>query len=178
LPRPNGGGGGGPQALRSYEPAPRVEAAPVPVAAPQAFASPRSYLDLVALAGEKRDVLLKISLETHMRPVSFREQSIEVALLPGADPGVIQTLSKKLKEWTGQVWGVSVSRNAPAGPTMRDIKDQHLASIDAEAQKDPLVKAIMDMFPGSTLRVKTREEQVPDALYEDAFMERDDMEDE
>ncbi|MEQ1768419.1 MAG: DNA polymerase III subunit gamma/tau [Devosia sp.] len=179
LPR-NGGGGGGPQALRSYEPAPRVqaEAVSVPLAVPQAYSNPRSYLDLVALAGERREVLLKIALETQMRPVAFREQSIEVALLPGADPGVIQTLSRKLKEWTGQVWGVSVSRNAPVGPTMRDIKDQHLAAIDAEAQKDPLVKAILDMFPGSTLRVKTREEQVPDALYEDAFVEREDLEDE
>ncbi|MEO6395284.1 MAG: DNA polymerase III subunit gamma/tau [Devosia sp.] len=171
----NGGGvAGGPQAVRQI--APRVEAAPRPTAVPQAFANPRSYLDLVALAGEKRDVLLKIALETQLRPVAFREQSIEVALAPGADPGVIQTLSRRLKEWTGQVWGISVSRNAPAGPTIRDIKDRHSEALAAEAQQDPLVQAILDMFPGSTVTVKTREEQVPDALYEDAF--QNDLEDE
>jgi DNA polymerase-3 subunit gamma/tau len=167
-------GGGGPQAARSYEPAPqqRIETAPLP----QTFANPRSYLELVALAGEKRDVLLKIALETEMRPVAFREKSIEVALMPGADPGIIQTLSKRLKEWTGQVWGISVSRSAPAGPTMRDIREQHQAAQKQEAHQDPLVQAILDMFPGSTVRVKTREEQVPDSAYEDAF--QNEMEDE
>ncbi|MEQ1899376.1 MAG: DNA polymerase III subunit gamma/tau [Devosia sp.] len=169
------GGGGGPQAMRAYEPAPRqrVEAAP----APQGFANPRSYLELVALAGERRDVLLKIALETQMRPVAFREKSIEVALMPGADPGVIQTLSQRLKLWTGQIWGVSVSRTAPAGPSMRDIREQHEAERTEQAQQDPLVQAILDMFPGSRVTVKTREKQslppteagVPDSVYEDAF---------
>src|SRR5207253_9251970 len=54
----------GPIAARQYDPAPRFEAAPS--AAPQPMPSPRSYLELVALAGEKRDVLLKTALETQM----------------------------------------------------------------------------------------------------------------
>ena len=41
----------------------------------------------------------------------------------------------------------------------------------AEAADDPLVKAIMDMFPGSTVKVTLKEEQIPDAAYEDAFSE-------
>ncbi|RYE08955.1 MAG: DNA polymerase III subunit gamma/tau [Hyphomicrobiales bacterium] len=182
----SGGGGGtpgvphrgtvnaGPQALR-VEPSPRFEAAPVaaPVAAPQAvtLATPRSYLELVALAGEKRDIVLKIALETQMRPVSFREKSIEVALVEGADPAVIQMLSARLKLWTGQIWGVSVSRAPATGPTIRDVKEQFKAEAKAEAHEDPLVKAILDRFPGSTVTVKLKEEEVPDAAYEDAFME-------
>ncbi|MEO6014779.1 MAG: DNA polymerase III subunit gamma/tau [Devosia sp.] len=161
----------GPQAMRQLEPAPRVEIAPM--AAP--FASPRSYLELVALAGEKRDVVLKIALETQMRPVAFREKSIEVALVEGADPAIIQTLSARLKLWTGQVWGVSVSRAPATGPTMRDVKQQHVEAQKSEAQDDPLVKAILEMFPGSKVTVKLREDEVPDAAYEDAFSdERED----
>jgi DNA polymerase-3 subunit gamma/tau len=161
----------GPQALRQLEPAPRYETSAVPVAAPEAMASPRTYLELVALAGEKRDMLLKIALETKMRPVAFREQSIEVALVEGADPAIIQTLSKRLREWTGQVWGVSVSTRPATGPTMRDIKDKHHEAARSEAADDPLVKAILEMFPGSKVTVKLREEQVPDTAYEDAFSE-------
>ena len=165
--------GGGPQAMRYPDPAPRYEAAPTP--APQGFASPRSYLELVTLAGEKRDLLLKTALETQMRPVAFREKSIEVALVEGADPAIIQMLSARLKLWTGQVWGVSVSTRPAEGPTLRDVKDERVAQAKSEAIEDPLVKAILEMFPGSRVTVKLRDEQVPDAAYEDAFSgERED----
>jgi len=125
----------------------------------------------VALAAEKRDVLLKIVLETQMRPVAFREKSIEVALVEGADPGIIQTLSARLKLWTGQVWGVSVSNTPATGPTMRDVKEGLKVQAKTDAADDPLVKAILEMFPGSTVTVKLREEMVPDAAYEEAFFE-------
>ena len=163
----------GSQALR-LETAPRYEAAPV--AQPQTVVAPRSYLELVALAGEKRDVVLKIALETKMRPVSFREKAIEVALVEGTDPSIIQTLSARLREWTGQTWGVSVSRAAASGPTIRDVKAQHEAAVKAEATEDPLVKAILESFPGATLSVRQIEEQIPDTAYEDAF--NDEREDE
>jgi DNA polymerase-3 subunit gamma/tau len=156
----------GPQALR-MDVAPRYES--VPVAGP--LASPRSYLELVTLAGEKRDLALKIALEKDMRPVAFREKSIEVALVEGANPAVIQTLSARLREWTGQIWGVSVSTAPAKGPTIRDVKEQVKAKAADEAVEDPLVKAIMDRFPGSKLTVKVQEEQIPDTAYEDAFGE-------
>jgi len=160
----------GPQALRR-NPEPRYETAVQPVAAPQTSVSPRSYLELVALAGEKRDITLKIALETQMRPVSFREKSIEVALVEGANPAVIQTLSARLREWTGQIWGISVSTVPATGPTIRDVKEQVRAKADAEAVEDPLVKAILERFPGSKVTVKLQEEQIPDTAYEDAFFE-------
>jgi DNA polymerase-3 subunit gamma/tau len=175
--------GGGPQAaMRPMEstprydggsaaPAPRYENAPQPIATPQTFAAPRSYLELVALAGEKRDLLLKNALETLMRPVAFREKSIEVALVDGAQPAIIQTLSARLKEWTGQTWGVSVSTVPATGPTIRDVKNERQAQAKSEATDDPLVKAILEMFPGSTVTVTLQHDDVPDTAYEEAFSE-------
>jgi DNA polymerase-3 subunit gamma/tau len=160
----------GPQALRQLDPVPRYET--TPTVAPAAFAAPKNYLELVQLAGEKRDLLLKTALETQMRPVAFREKSIEVALVEGADPAVIQTLSRRLQQWTGQVWGVSVSTRPAAGPTLRDAKLERVAQAKSEAVDDPLVKAILEMFPGSKVTVRLREaEVVPDAAYEEAFIE-------
>ncbi len=165
----------GPQALRSVDLAPRYETAPVAVPAAPPTVSPRSYLELVALAGERRDILLKTALETQMRPVAFREKSIEVALVEGADPAIIQVLSARLREWTGTIWGVSVSMQRATGPTMRDVREQHQAAAQAEAVDDPLVKAIVESFPGARVSVTLREEQIPDAAYEDAFSdERED----
>jgi DNA polymerase-3 subunit gamma/tau len=165
----------GAQALRPLAPAPRYEAVPVAAPAPAPLPSPRSYLELVALAGEKRDVLLKTALEQQMRPVSFREKAIEVALVEGADPAIIQTLSAALKLWTGQIWGISVSREAAAGPTLRDMREQHQAKDRAAAADDPLVRAILENFPQGRVSVTLREEQIPDTAYEDAFLdERED----
>ncbi len=158
----------GAQALRME---PRYQTVAQPAPAPQAFANPRNYLELVALAGEKRDMLIKIALETQMRPVSFRERAIEVALVPGADMSIIQTLSARLRQWTGQTWGISVARTPAQGPTIRDVKEQAKARADAEAAEDPLVKAILERFPGSNVTVTLREEQIPDTAYEDAFIE-------
>ena len=174
----------GPLAARSLEPAPRPAAPPVASPSP-GLPQPRSYLELVALARENRDVLLTTALETQLRPVAFREKSIEVALVEGADPGVIQTLSRRLQQWTGQVWGVSVStRPLPPAPTIREINSERQAADVEAAKADPMVKAILEAFPGSTVRIAVREEpppppaagpDVPDAAYEDAFSaERED----
>ncbi len=163
----------GPLAARALDPLPRTVPAASPM--PQGTPAPKSYLDLVALAGEKRDVLLKTALETQLRPISFREQAIEVALVEGADPGVIQMLSQRLKQWTGQVWGVSVATRPASGPTLRDVRDRQEAQAATAATDDPLVRAILEMFPGSKVTVKEQDEKVPDAAYEDAFIdERED----
>ena len=174
--------GGGAPSARAYEAprfsgaaAPAPQAQPVPAVSPQpgpvALANPRSYLELVALAGEKRDVLLKTALEQQMRPVAFRERSLQVELVEGADQNVIQTLAKRLREWTGQTWGVSVATRAASGPTIRDIRAGQQAKAEAEAVDDPLVKAIMEMFPGSKVTVKSAPETIPDEAYEDVFLE-------
>jgi len=70
----------------------------------------------------------------------------------------------------------AVSRAPATGPTIRDVKDQHEAAVKAEATEDPLVKAILESFPGATVTVRQLEEQIPDTVYEDAF--NDEREDE
>lgn len=145
----------------------RLEARPVasrasaPQAAPRprASASPRNYAELVALAGEHRDLLLKHALEAHLTPVSFDEGRIEVALAEGADVAIVQTLSARLKAWTGRPWMVTVSSRATSGPTLRDIARQKEAAERAAAHEDPLVAAILEAFPGATVEVESAPEE-------------------
>ena len=169
--------GGGPQAMRQFQPevAPRFEAAPIPQATPQALANPRSYAELVALAGEKRDLIVKHALESSLRPVSIGEARLEVALVENADPGIIQTLSARLKTWTGRQWLITIARDAAHVPTVREQRDEQHEAERATAHQDPLVQAILEMFPGSTVRVSVKQDQVPIEAYADAT--RDDDED-
>ncbi len=169
----NGGGGGGPSALRVEAPRPvmteavaaqpgalqaSAQPAPQPVAQP-AMSTVGSYKELIALAGAKRDVLVKLALEGQMRPISFEQGRIEVALSDGADPGMIATLSARLQLWTGQRWLITVSSKAPEGPTLRQEKEERAALQRAQAHDDPLVQAILNTFPGAkVVNVKVKDE--------------------
>ncbi len=157
------GGGGGPSALRVEAPRPVVtEALAAQSATPQpqaALATVASYKELIALAGAKRDVLVKLALESQMRPVSFEQGRIEVALADGADPGMIATLSARLQLWTGQRWLVNVSSKPPEGLTIRQEVEQRQQAAQAAAHEDPLVKAILETFPGAkVVNVKVRDD--------------------
>ncbi|WP_291390794.1 DNA polymerase III subunit gamma/tau [Devosia sp.] len=183
-PVARGPGGGGSSAARQLQPqvAPQFEAAPAPApavtqAAPQAFASPRTYAELVALAGEKRDVLVKLALEQSLRPVSIADGRLEVALVENADPGIIQTLSARLKLWTGKQWLITLKTDAPHVPTLREQREERHEAVRREAHQDPLVQAILDTFPGATVRVTMKQEQVPIEAYAD-MINRDTDEDE
>jgi DNA polymerase-3 subunit gamma/tau len=122
---------------------------PTVAQAAPALATVSSYKELIALAAAKRDVLVRLALEGQMRPVSFEQGRIEVALLEGTDPGIIATLSARLQAWTGQRWLVNVSSKPPEGLTLRQEQEQRKEAAHAAAHEDPLVKAILDTFPGA-----------------------------
>jgi DNA polymerase-3 subunit gamma/tau len=160
------GNGGGASALRLETSRAAPMAAPIARETPSAMARPASYAELVALAGERRDLLVKHALEASLSPISFAEGRLEVALAPSADPAIIQTLSARLKLWTGRNWLVTVSNTTTAGPTLREVKAQREAEAKAGAHEDPLVQAILETFPGARVtnvrvRVRVREAEPP-----------------
>ncbi|MBO9589408.1 MAG: DNA polymerase III subunit gamma/tau [Devosia sp.] len=196
LPPNGGGGGGGATALRVEAPMsaqpqavatqaiastqPQAMAETAPVTRPQAVVAPAlatvaTYKDLIALATAKRDVLVKLALESQMRPISFEQGRIEVALADGADPGMIATLSARLQTWTGQRWLVMVSTKPPEGLTIRQEREQRKEAATAAAHEDPLVKAILETFPGAkVVNVSVRDEEAAIPEIAPAPIEEDD----
>ncbi|CAN7158691.1 DNA polymerase III subunit gamma/tau [Devosia sp. LjRoot3] len=189
---PNGGGGGGSatalrveapmpvatQAIASAQP--QAVAEPVSATRPQAVVQPAlatvaTYKDLIALATAKRDVLVKLALESQMRPISFEQGRIEVALADGADPGMIATLSARLQTWTGQRWLVMVSTKPPEGLTIRQEREQRKEAATAAAHEDPLVKAILETFPGAkVVNVSVKDDEAATPEIAPAPIEEDD----
>ncbi|MDA9528174.1 DNA polymerase III subunit gamma/tau [Bradyrhizobium sp. CCBAU 25338] len=171
----NGGGSpvlSGGSAARSAPSAPIASAAPVrmPTSSPSSFgggaarpqmaapapdpqaAAPQlrvtSFNQLVALAGQKRDIMTKSALEGDMRLVRFEEGRLEVALEPNASKTMISELAKKFELWTGRRWTVIVS-NEQGQPTLRSVnqaaKQQHARTAEA----DPRVQEVLSRFPGA-----------------------------
>ncbi len=126
--------------MRAPEPAP---------AAPPAVAI-NSFEELVALAGEKRDVQAKIALQRDVRLVRCEDGMLEIALEPGASKTLVNDLSRKLQQWTGRPWKLVISREQGA-PTLKAQADERQAALEVGVQADPLVKAVMERFPGAQI---------------------------
>lgn len=109
-----------------------------------------SLADIAEMASEKRDLMLKMAVERYMRPVRFEEGRIEVAMTPGAPAGIAGDLGKKLSDWTGQRWMVSVVQ-AEGAATLHEQEEADKAQKMAEIRAHPLVAAALETFPGARI---------------------------
>lgn len=107
-----------------------------------------SFTQLVALAGQKRDLMTKGALEGDMRLVRFEEGRLEVALEPNASKTMISELAKKFELWTGRRWTVIVS-NEQGQPTLRSVNQAAKQEHARTAEADPRVQEVLSRFPGA-----------------------------
>jgi DNA polymerase-3 subunit gamma/tau len=107
-----------------------------------------SFPELVALAGEKRDLLTKAALEADVRLVRIEDGRLEVTLERSAARTLINDLSRKLEQWTGRRWTVIVSNEA-GQPTLRSQNDVERNQRERAAESDPRVKEVLARFPGA-----------------------------
>jgi DNA polymerase-3 subunit gamma/tau len=121
-------------------PSPDVQSAPVLRIA--------SFPELVALAGEKRDLLTKAALEADVRLVRIEDGRLEVALERSAARTLINDLSRKLEQWTGRRWTVIVSNEA-GQPTLRSQSESERNQRERAAESDPRVQEVLARFPGA-----------------------------
>ncbi|MFC5314487.1 DNA polymerase III subunit gamma/tau [Azospirillum rugosum] len=171
----NGGGpaprgpGGGPVAVAGNDlravarPAEAPQAAapqPAPAVAPAAIASavpeeervamPRDFRTLVQVFAEKREGALYGHLTGSVHFVRMEPGRLELRLASLAPATLPNRVGQLLSEWTGQRWVVIVS-DAPGEPTL--IQQEQAAQQRAleEAQANPVVRAVLDAFPGAKI---------------------------
>jgi DNA polymerase III subunit gamma/tau len=121
------------------------------------------FEDLVALADERRDLVMKIALERDVRLVHFENGRMEIALEGNAPRTLVNDLSRKLGEWTGRPWLVVVS-SEPGEPTLRAQADALQAERELGVQADPLVRKVLARFPGAQIvAVRASEAAAPPA---------------
>ncbi len=107
-----------------------------------------SFPELVALAGEKRDLLTKAALEADVRLVRIEDGRLEVTLERSAARTLINDLSRKLEQWTGRRWTVIVSNEA-GQPTLRSQNQIEKNQRERAAESDPRVMEVLARFPGA-----------------------------
>jgi DNA polymerase III subunit gamma/tau len=107
-----------------------------------------SFPALVALAGEKRDIMTKAALEADVRLVRIEDGRLEVALERSAARTLINDLSRKLEQWTGRRWTVIVS-NETGQSTLRQQNEIQKNQRERAAEADPRVQEVLTRFPGA-----------------------------
>ena len=145
-----------PSAARASTPRASAEASARPqmvAPAPDAQSAPAaraisSFPELVALAGEKRDLLTKAALEADVRLVRIEDGRLEVAMERSAARTLINDLSRKLEQWTGRRWTVIVSNEA-GQPTLRSQNEVQKNQRERAAEADPRVQEVLARFPGA-----------------------------
>ncbi|HMK79668.1 MAG TPA: DNA polymerase III subunit gamma/tau [Xanthobacteraceae bacterium] len=125
-----------------------------------------SFPALIALAGEKRDMLMKSALERDVRLVRFEDGKLEIALEPSARKTLVSDLQQKLTQWTGRRWVVVVSREAGEATVSAQLAAQR-SELEQGVRADPLVQAVLARFPGAEIVGVTRRNGAPEAAPTD-----------
>lgn len=117
-----------------------------------ALPDPRSFAEVVALVGERRDAKLKVHLEDNVSLVKFDAAagSIDVFLLPGAPAQIANELREKLIAWTQRRWVVMLSKDPGERPIGALRREREAAELEA-LKSHPAVKAVFDEFPDAKI---------------------------
>jgi DNA polymerase-3 subunit gamma/tau len=140
----------GPRASTQPQREPVARAAEPAATPPQETIALARFEDLIRLAADNRDLVIKTALERDMRLVRFEDGKLEVALEPGAAKTMVGELSRKLSQWTGRRWMVVVSAEQGA-PTVKAQNEARKAELLRGVAADPLVQAVLNRFPGAEI---------------------------
>jgi DNA polymerase III subunit gamma/tau len=109
-----------------------------------------SLADVIKLADQNRDIQFKVLIKQYVRPVSFGEGRIEVALGAGAPKTLYNDISRRLEMWTGQRWLI-VPSNEEGQATLAETEAGTKQANENQAMEDPAIAAIMKRFPGTKI---------------------------
>ena len=157
-----------------------VRAAAVPVAAASARAAIAGLRDVVALAGAKREVRLAAEIAEYMHLVRLEEGVLEFRPEPDAPRDLAARVGALLSEATGRRWTVALSAE-PGAPTLAAADRDEAARVRREVEAHPLVRAVLEAFPGAVIgeirRWDAAEASAPEAdvVYDDITDREDDI---
>jgi DNA polymerase-3 subunit gamma/tau len=140
--------------------APRMQPRETPA---PATLEPQSFLDVIKLFEQHREALLRSHLYNDVHLVHFEPGRIELRPEPAAPRDLPNRLGQMLSQWTGQRWVVSVSGER-GEPSLREQTESRVHGLKVEAASDPLVRAVLEAFPGAhieAVREKTAEPAAP-----------------
>ncbi len=155
-PAPSGGAptGGTRGPAASAMARPQTAAQPMPAGAPVALEARvnqvRGLEDVALLAAKNGAPVLKVHIENDMHLVKLEAGRLEFRPSLRAPRSLAGDLQQRLSDWTGMRWSVSIS-NQPGQPTLAEQKKHAKAARIESVMQAPLVRAVLDRFPGAEI---------------------------
>ena len=131
------------------QPAPQLSAPPY-IAAAEPGPRLQGFRDVAALASVRREALLHANLLHHVHLVRFTQGLIELRPEPDAPRDLAPMLGKMLLDATGDRWTIALSREQ-GEPTLAEQGRAADTARRADAAQHPLVRAILEAFPGAKI---------------------------
>ena len=113
-----------------------------------------SFEELILLSARKKEIQLKYDLENNVNLIKFSEGKIDISFNENLDKNFVRNLSKKLLEWTGARWVITLTKKIgkKTFSELQSIKKKEL--LDQE-KKGEIYKKFKNIFSdGELLEVK------------------------
>jgi DNA polymerase-3 subunit gamma/tau len=111
---------------------------------------PASFREVAALVAERREALLHAHLVHSVHLVRYAPPVMELRPEPASPRDLAPRLAALLQEATGSRWTIAMSAE-PGEPTLAEQGNQADAGRRAAAAEHPLVRAILEAFPGARI---------------------------
>jgi DNA polymerase-3 subunit gamma/tau len=142
---------------------------------------PQSFAETVALFEKRREAVIAAHLKANIHLVSFEPGRIEIRPTDAAPANLTNQLGQLLGEWTGTRWVVAISQ-AEGAPSLAEEEAARASVLRHEVASHPLVRAVLESFPGATISaVRERfgsadveNEAVPDEIGDDGASPEED----
>ena len=136
------------------------------VAIDQALALYPSFEHVIDLIRLNRDLKLLVEVENGVQLARYQPGRIEFVPTTGAPNDLAQRLGQRLQLWTGNRWAVSLV-NKGGDETIAARRDKAENALKTEAQRHPLVQAVLAEFPAAKIiQIRTPDDIAADAQAE------------
>ena len=116
-----------------------------------------SFEDLIYLSSRKKEIQLKYDLEKNVNLIKFSQGKIDISFNQNLDKNFVRNLSKKLLEWTGNRWVITLSKEKGQETFSKhqDIKKKEFLN---QEKKGEVYKKFKNIFSdGELLEIKKNE---------------------
>ena len=115
----------------------------------QSFFKIKSFEDIIKIAGQNKNLILKKFLQEDVRLVSFETGHININT-PNDNEEIIKDLIAKLYEWTEQRWVINVSAKQ-GEDTILEKQKQKQDDIINELSNTEEIRKVLEAFPESKI---------------------------
>ncbi|MEK9594890.1 MAG: DNA polymerase III subunit gamma/tau [Rhodospirillaceae bacterium] len=137
---------------------------------------PADFAAIVGLFESHREAVLQTHLIENVRPVEVAAGRLIFQPLAGAPKDLASLLANRLRTFTAAAWHVE---SVPDGgqPSLSELRQTARLEAEAEVARDPVVRAVLDAFPGATIESIKDLRPVGEAALTEAPIEDDDFDD-